>query len=144
MAATNFTNKKGYKRKLKGNKEVGNDAMKASRPNFEIVLSNDQSEEWDETQTEFEVQCSMLLPPNPRDLAQYLFQYWEEHLNFYEDIHRTKNGAFIIETINELAILAGNATPYRPQNEWSGSPTLHMNTIKKYLHFIPYQKNNCK
>ena len=115
LAATNFNNKKGYKRKLKANKVVGNDAMKASRPNFEIILSTDQPEEQNDNQTEFEAQCNILLPPNPRDLAQYLFQYWEEQLNFYEDMHRTKNGAFIIETINELAILAGNATPYRAQ-----------------------------
>ena len=116
LAATNFNNKKGYKRKLKANKVVGNDAMKASRPNFEIILSTDQPEEQNDNQTEFEAQCNILLPPNPRDLAQYLFHYWEEQLNFYEDMHRTKNGAFIIETINELAILAGNATPYRAQN----------------------------
>ena len=121
-ATADVTGKKGYKRKLKGNKDVDNDTMKTSKPNLEIILSNDQSKEWNETQTEFEVQCSMLLPPSPRDLAQYLFQYWEEQLNFYEDIHRTKNGAFIIETINELSILAGNATPYRSQNEDPEAP----------------------
>ena len=121
-ASANVTEKKGYKRKLKGTKDVEKVILKTSKPNLDSILSTEQPKEWNEAQTEFSVQCSMLLPPSPKDLAQSLFQYWEEHLDFYEDIHRTKNCAFIIETINELSILAGQATPYRSQNKDPEAP----------------------
>ena len=91
--------------------------MKTAKPNFRVSPHDDVSKDEEENRTEFDMQCSMLLPPDPQTLAQHLFQFWEERLNFYEDIHRTKNGTFILETLNELANITGNATPYRPQNE---------------------------
>ena len=70
-----------------------------------------------EMQSEFDIQCNMLLPINPQIIAQKLFQHWEEQLNFTEDIQKTKDETFIIETVNELTNLAQRATPYHPNHK---------------------------
>jgi hypothetical protein len=75
-----------------------------------------QSRQEPEMQSEFDIQCNMLFPINPQIIAQKLFQHWEEQLNFYEDIHRSNNETFIIETVNELTNLAQRTTPYHPNH----------------------------
>ena len=76
----------------------------------------DLVQSWHETETwpELDTQCSKLLPITPRIIAQKLFQHWGEQLNFNEDVHKTNNDTFIIETVNELTNLAQRATPYQP------------------------------
>ena len=51
--------------------------------------------------------------PDPIYLAHCLFAHWEEQLNFYEDVDRTKDHAFTMETINHLATLVDNASSHR-------------------------------
>ena len=51
--------------------------------------------------------------PDPIYLAHCLFAHWEEQLNFYEDVDRTKDDAFTMETINHLATLVDNASSHR-------------------------------
>ena len=75
-----------------------------------------QSRQEPEMQSEFDIQCNMLFPINPQIIAQKLFQHWGEQLNFYEDIHRSNNETFIIETVNELTNLAQRTTPYHPNH----------------------------
>ena len=66
------------------------------------------------------------LPPDPVNLANCLFAYWEQHLNFYEDVDRTNDGPFAIETINELSILVANATSqHLAQQKDEGEDNLH-------------------
>ena len=77
---------------------------------IDLVQSRHETEMW----SEFDTQCSKLLPITPRIIAQKLFQHWGEQLNFNEDVHKTNNDTFIIETVNELTNLAQRATPYQP------------------------------
>ena len=124
MSPTNASTKKSHKRKLKS--ILQDDLTKSSKPDIqdgpgdkpsEIVVEIDvqnsegQPEGVIEIHTEFELQCRMAsLPPDSVNLANCLFAYWEQHLNFYEDVDRTNNGPFARETINELSILVDNAT----------------------------------
>ena len=119
--------KKSCKRKIKSN--LLENSTKSSKPDIgdipkenqsEIVVeidassSEDQSEEGVEIHTEFKLQCSVSSPPpDPIYLAHCLFAHWEEQLNFYEDVDRTKDDAFTMETINHLAILVDNASSHR-------------------------------
>ena len=74
----------------------------------------DQSEKGVEIHTDFKLQCSVSSPPpDPIYLAHCLFAHWEGQLNFYEDVERTNDGAFTMETINHLAMLVDNASSQR-------------------------------
>ena len=107
--------KKNYKRKFKAHIDLGRNLTKASRPDNELVLNVDNTKQGVNLQSEVEVQNEVYDQPDTQDIALRLFQHWEENLNFHEDIHKTKNGAFIIKTINELADVAGKATPYQEE-----------------------------
>ena len=107
--------KKNYKRKFKAHIDLGRNLTKASRPDNELVLNVDNTKQGVNLQSEVEVQNEVYDQPDTQDIALRLFQHWEENLNFHEDIHKTKNGAFIIKTINELADVAGKATPYQKE-----------------------------
>ena len=107
--------KKNYKRKFNAHIDLDRNSTKASKPNSELVLNVDQTQQWAELQSEVEVQNEVSGHPDTQDIAHQLFQHWEQHLNFHEDIHKTKNGAFIVKTINELANMAGKATPYQKE-----------------------------
>ena len=107
--------KKNYKRKFNAQIELDRNSTKASKPNSELVLNVDQTQQWAELQSEVEVQNEVSGHPDTQDIAHQLFQHWQRHLNFHEDIHKTKNGAFIVKTINELANMAGKATPYQQE-----------------------------
>ena len=76
-----------------------------------------QSRHETEMRSEFDIQCSRLLPISPQIIAQKLFQHWGEQLNFDEDVHKANNDTFIIETVNELTNLAQRATPYHPNHK---------------------------
>ena len=120
-------NKKCYKRKIKS--IVQADATKSSKPDMDEALNEEQAEvvvEIDissgeeqpeqtvEFHTEFELQCSVSSPvPDPIYLANCLFAHWEEELNFYEDVDRSNNGTFTMETINHLVSLVDNASSHR-------------------------------
>ena len=120
-------NKKNCKRKIKSNIQAN--TTKSSRPNIDDVSNEEQAEivvEIDtssgeeqpeqavEFHTEFELQCSVSSPPpDPIYLANCLFAHWEEQLNFHEDVDRTNNGAFTMETINHLVLLVDNASSHR-------------------------------
>ena len=120
-------NKKCYKRKIKSNLQV--DTTKSSKPDIgdasneeqaEVVVEIDissgdeQPEQAVEFHTEFQLQCSVSSPlPDPIYLANCLFAHWEQELNFYEDVDRTNNGAFTMETINHLVLLVDNASSQR-------------------------------
>ena len=140
VGPTDVSTKKSHKRKLKSN--LQDDLTKSSKPDIqnipnelpsEIVVEIDvetsegQHEGVIEIHTEFELQCRMAsLPPDPVNLANCLFAYWEQHLNFYEDVDRTSDGPFAIETINELSILVANATSqHLAQQKDEGEDNLH-------------------
>ena len=95
--------------------DLDRNSTKASKPNSGLVLNVNQTKQWGELQSEVEVQDDVSCQPDTQDIAHQLFQHWEQHLNFHEDIHKTKNGAFIVKTINELANMAGKATPYQQE-----------------------------
>ena len=76
------------------------------------VSNNDQAEEVVQIQTEFELQCDRSLPPDPSILAKYLFEYWEEYLNFHEHMVETESDIFAAEALNELSILVFESSPY--------------------------------
>mgnify|MGYP001311961173 CR=1 FL=1 len=119
--------KKSCKRKIKSN--LQKDTTKSSKSDIgtiskknqsEIVVEidassgEDHSEEGVEIHTEFKLQCSVSSPPpDPIYLAHCLFAHWEGQLNFYEDVDRTNDGAFTMETINHLAILVNDASSLR-------------------------------
>ena len=107
--------KKNYKRKFKAHIDLDQNLTKASKPNNELIRNNDNTKQGADLQSEIEEQNEVSGQPDTQDIAQQLFQHWERHLNFHEDIHKTKNGAFIIKTINELANVAGKATPYQQE-----------------------------
>ena len=119
--------KKSCKRKIKSNlhedttKSSKSDIGDISKKNQSVLRvkiddssGEEQSEQGVEIHTEFELQCSVSSPPpDPIYLAHCLFAHWEEQLNFYEDVERTNDGAFTMETINHLAMLVDNASSQR-------------------------------
>ena len=107
--------KKNYKRKFKAHIDLDRNSTKASKPDSELVLTVEQTKQGGKLQSEVEVQNNVSCQPDTQDIAHQLFTHWEQHLNFHEDIHKTKNGAFIVKTINELANMAGKATPYQEE-----------------------------
>ena len=123
----NVPTKKSCKRKIKSN--LQEDTTKSSKPDIgdipkenqservvevDASSSEDQSEEGVGIHTEFKLQCSVSSPPpDPIYLAHCLFAHWEGQLNFYEDVDRTNDDAFTMETINHLAILVDNASSHR-------------------------------
>ena len=123
---TDSSTKKSHKRKLNSN--LQEDTTKSSKPDIEgstseerpeiivevdVNANNNPVEDVVEIHTEFEIQCRMAsLPPDPINLANCLFAYWEQHLNFYEDVDRSNNGQFAVETINHLATLMDDATSH--------------------------------
>ena len=76
-----------------------------------------QSMHGTEMRSEFDIQCSRLLSISPQIIAQKLFQYWGEQLNFDEHVQKANNDTFIIETVNELTNLAQMATPYHTNHK---------------------------
>jgi hypothetical protein len=108
--------KKNYKRKCKAHIDLDQNSTKASKPNNELMLNSDKTKQGAGLQSEVEVQNGVSDQPDTQDIALQLFKHWEQNLNFHEDIHKTKNNAFIIKTINELAKVAGKATPYQEED----------------------------
>ena len=107
--------KKNYKRKFKAHANLEQNSTKAAKPSKESVLSVDNTKQGADSQSEVEAQNEVSDQPETQDIALQLFQHWEQNLNFHEDIHKTKNGAFIKKIINELANVAGKATPYQKE-----------------------------
>ena len=108
--------KKNYKRKFEAHIDLDQKSTKASKPNNELMLDSEKTKQRAGLQYEVEVQHEISDQPDTQDIALQLFQHWERNLNFHEDIHKTKNNAFIIKTINELAKVAGKATPYQEED----------------------------
>ena len=108
--------KKNYKRKFGAHIDLDQKSTKASKPNNELMLDSEKTKQRAGLQYEVEVQHEISDQPDTQDIALQLFQHWERNLNFHEDIHKTKNNAFIIKTINELAKVAGKATPYQEED----------------------------
>ena len=109
------TSKKNYKRKFKAHTNLEQNSTKAARPSKESVISVDKTQQLTDSQSEVEAQNEASNQPDTQDIALQLFQHWEQNLNFHEDIHKTKNGAFITKITNELANVAGKATPYQKE-----------------------------
>merc|ERR1712203_488682 len=109
------TSKKNYKRKFKAHANLEQNSTKAAKPSKESVISVDNTQQLADSQYEVEAQDEISNQPDTQDIALQLFQHWEQNLNFHEDIHKTKNGDFIMKITNELANVAGKATPYQKE-----------------------------
>ena len=111
------TSKKNQKRKFNTHINLDQNSTKTAKTNSDLVLTINQTKQSGKMLSEVEVQEDVSCQqPDTHDIAHQLFQHWEQHLNFHEDIHKTKNGAFVINTINELANMAGKATPYQQED----------------------------
>ena len=116
LEISNLTIKKSTKRKLKQKMNLHDNADTPSSLNLQEVSNNDQAEEVVQIQSEFELQCDRTLPPDPSILARYLFEYWEEVLNFHEHMVDTESDTFAEETLNELSILVFKSSPYTTES----------------------------
>ena len=119
--------KKKCKRKIKANAQTN--TTKSSKPDMDDALNEEQEkimveidlssgEEQLEQTVEFHTDAEQQdspssRPPDPVYLANCLFTHWEEQLHFHEDVERTNNGAFSMETINQLVLLVDKASSNR-------------------------------
>ena len=72
---------------------------------------SDPSDDEIQTHTQLEDLDAKSTPPDPIALAQNLFMYWQQYLNFHEDIENTESGAFAQATLDELSILVSENAP---------------------------------
>ena len=66
---------------------------------------SDSSDDEIQTQTQLEDLDDKSILPDPIALAQNLFMYWQQYLNFHEDMENTESDTFAQATLNELSIL---------------------------------------
>ena len=111
----NLTIKRSNKRKLKPNYESHDVDIEQS--DFNPLTDSDPSDNGIQIQTEFEDQDEKSLPPDPITLAQHLFIYWQQYLNFHEHMEETESDTFAQETVNELLILVSEYSPYTELEE---------------------------
>ena len=122
-----LTDKKKCKRKIKAMAQTN--TTKSSKPDMDDALNEEQEkimveidlssgEEQLEQTVEFHTDAEQQdspssRPPDPVYLANCLFTHWEDQLHFHEDVERTNNGAFSMETINQLVLLVDKASSNR-------------------------------
>merc|ERR1712051_444679 len=104
----NLTIKKKNKRKLDpdSNSQDDNGGHSKSHP------CSDPSDNEIQTQTQLEDLDDKSIPPDPIALAQNLFMYWQQYLNFHEHMGNTESDTFAQATLNELSILVSENSPY--------------------------------
>ena len=103
----NLTVKRSYKRKFKPNNKIHE--IDSEQSDFDP--DSDPSDNEIQIQTKFEDQDDKSIPPDPITLAQNLFMYWQQYLNFHEHIEETEPGTIAQATIDELSILVSENSP---------------------------------
>ena len=103
----NLTIKKSNKRKLSLDdiSHNGDGERSLSHP------GSDPSDDEIQTHTQLEDLDAKSTPPDPIALAQNLFMYWQQYLNFHADIENTESDAFAQATLDELSILVSENAP---------------------------------
>ena len=103
----NLTIKKSNKRKLSLDdiSHNGDGEHSLSHP------GSDPSDDEIQTHTQLEDLDAKSTPPDPIALAQNLFMYWQQYLNFHADIENTESDAFAQATLDELSILVSENAP---------------------------------
>ena len=104
----NLTIKRSNKRKFNPNY----DSHDVDSEQSDFNPDSDPSDNEIQIQTMFEDQDDKSIPPDPITLAQNLFMYWQQYLNFHEHMEETESDTFAQETINELSILVSENSPY--------------------------------
>ena len=104
----NLTVKRSNKRKFKPNHNFHE--IDSEQSDFDP--DSDPSDNEIQIQTKFEDQDDKSIPPDPITLAQNLFMYWQQYLNFHEHMEETESDTFAQETIDELSILVSENSPY--------------------------------
>ena len=97
----NLTIKKNNKRKL----VPDNNSLDVNGGHSQSHPCSDPSDEEVQTQTQFEDLDDKSTPPDPIALAQNLFMYWQQYLNFHIDMENTESDMFAQATLDELSIL---------------------------------------
>ena len=97
----NLAIKKNNKRKL----VPDNNSLNVNGGYSQSHPCSDQSDEEVQTQTQFEDLDDKSTPPDPIALAQNLFMYWQQYLNFHIDMENTESDMFAQATLDELSIL---------------------------------------
>ena len=111
----NLTIKRSNKGKLKLNNESQD--IDDDQSDLNPLTDSDPPDNAIQIQTEFDAQDDKSLPPDPITLAQYLFIYWQQYLNFHEHMEETESNTFAEETINELSLLVSEYSPYNELEE---------------------------
>ena len=104
----NLTIKRSNKRKFKPDHNFHE--VNSEQSDFDP--DSDPSDNDIQVQTKFEDQDDKSIPPDPITLAQNLFMYWQQYLNFHEHMEETESDTFAQETINELSNLVSENSPY--------------------------------
>ena len=103
----NLTIKRSNKRKFDpdSNSQDDNGGHSKSHP------CSDPSDDEIQTQTQLEDLDDKSIPPDPIALAQNLFMYWQQYLNFHEHMENTESDTFAQATLDELSILVSENSP---------------------------------
>ena len=104
----NLTIKRSNKRKFNPNDNSHDVDSGQSKLNPDSDPSDDEIQ----IRTQLEDLDDKSIPPDPITLAQNLFMYWQQYLNFHEHMEETESDTFAQETIDELSILVSENSPY--------------------------------
>ena len=115
-----LTIKKSNKRKLRSTNLQQDIPENQPDSDPRYISNTDQPNIEEIIQTEIQAPDDEHLPPDPIELAHSLFQYFQQYLQFYEDMNEHGFNMFAEDTITELSHLISQSSPCSESQENSG------------------------